>query len=112
MLLTLQPLPELIKNIDERLERGLATQERIANDVRDELRAEVRIRDEKLAEQIAEINALKSRVSALEAERAAKQKIIDALDKKDAKKPPWTAIAALIVSTFLALGTYIKDLIN
>lgn len=101
----LEHLPEQLKAMDARLERGLETQERIANEVREELRSEVRVRDEKFA-------GVDKRIAVLEADKLARDGAEKARDKTHARKTPWTAIAALALASLGWLSQFVKDLIN
>lgn len=112
MLLDLRPIPDLLARMEKHLEQGLASQERLVGDVREELRAEVRNRDAKIAALAEEQKTQNGRLSALEADKIAREGAEQASDKSAAKKTPWTAIAAIILSAFVALSGYVKDLIN
>ena len=101
----LEHLPEQLKAIEARLESGMEGQERIIVDVRDELRREVQVRNERL-------DSHEARLSSLEASRTASAAAEAAASREQSSKTPWTGIVAIIVSGLVAAITFIKEIAN
>lgn len=105
IVLSLQGLPEQLKVIEHRFNEHVDDQRRAVDGIREELRGEVRNRDEKLA-------SMDARIAVVEAQQKASEAVSVASDKERAARPPWTAIGALIVAGFTAAMTLLKDSLN